>query len=336
MLNYTTTTIVNDGSTVSVKEIGSTGNKKLVVAFAPELWIDDKHKPTVLAKTPYQAAQKAKVTISSLPTDSGVYRIALYIRLRNNQNPYFSNDWTFKGKPLFIEFNGGSTAKQIASLVKKYSLVQYGYDLVKVKANGSSLEIEAVDQWEIFMDQDANTGVKVQELATVDMAGKVVASGTIPASPTHEAFVDNTSVTVTVDNGNEAFGDFAHLVKDLRLPTGANLRWQGIAQGDVFGDEPNDDRPLPTGKYTQYTIQYDSERGILQQTALGGLATSRTVHVFYVESEAVSAFDAALEEAGLTIPESSSSSSTTTDSSSSSSSNSSDSDPSKPGEDGMI
>ena len=61
-----------------------------------------------------------------------------------------------------------------------------------------------------------------------------------------------------------------------------------------MGDEPNDDKPLPTGKYTQYTIQYTSERGVLQQSALGGLGVSRTVHVFYVESGAVSAFETAL------------------------------------------
>ena len=61
-----------------------------------------------------------------------------------------------------------------------------------------------------------------------------------------------------------------------------------------MGGEPNDDKPLPTGKYTQYTIQYTSERGALQQSALGGLGVSRTVHVFYVESAAVSAFETAL------------------------------------------
>ena len=126
------------------------------------------------------------------------------------------------------------------------------------------------------------------------MAGKVIAAGAVANSPTHEAFVPDTTATVTIDNGNEAFGDFAHIVKDLRLPTAANRRWQGIAEGDVMGDEPNDDKPLPTGKYTQYTIQYTSERGVLQQSALGGLGISRTVHVFYVESGAVSAFESAL------------------------------------------
>ena len=288
MLNYTTTTIVNTKGTYAVKD--AKNGKKFVVKFGPELFVDAAHTVRIVGKQEYAAAIKAKATIAALPTDSGVYRIAMYIRLRNNNNPYFSNEWTFKGKPLYIEFNGGATAKEIVSLVKKYMLVQYGYNLVEVKEAGSGIEIEAHDQWEMFMDQDGNAGVVVEKLQTVDMAGNIIASGAVANSPTHEEFVADSSVTVKVDNGQEAFGDFAHIVKDLRLPTAANLRWQGIAQGDVFGDEPNDDKPLPTGKYTQITVQYDSERGVGQQTVLGGIANSRTVHVFYVEEAAASDF----------------------------------------------
>ena len=162
-----------------------------------------------------------------------------------------------------------------------------------------NLVIEAVDQWEIFMDQDSNDGVKVQKLVSIDVTG--AQGGTV--EPVHEEFV-NTNDVVIVDNGNEAFGDFAHIVKDLRLPTAANRRWQGIAEGDVFGGEPNDDKPMPNGHYTQYTIQYTSERGVLQQTAVGGLGVSRTVHVFYVEDGGsganITAFEAALTKAGIT------------------------------------
>lgn len=337
MLNYTTTTIVNDGATVFAD-----ATKKLFrVKFGPELFNDGTiHKACLVKKQAYVAPVKASATVT-LPSADGIYRIAMYIRLRNNNNPYFSNEWVFKGKPLYVEFNGGDTAADIVARAKKYMLAQYGYNLVDFSAGadtpaspavlyadeteynaakGTSLDatafaalsdeektktpavaaaagplvITAHDQWEMFVDQDNNDGVRVEKLETVDMAGKVIAAGAVANSPTHEAFVPDTTVTVTIDNGNEAFGDFAHIVKDLRLPTAANRRWQGIAEGDVMGDEPNDDKPLPTGKYTQYTIQYTSERGVLQQSALGGLGVSRTVHVFYVESGAVSAFESAL------------------------------------------
>ena len=288
MLNYTTTTIVNDGANVF-----SDASKKLFrVKFGPELFNDGTiHKACLVKKQAYVAPVKAKATVT-LPSASGIYRIAMYIRLRNNNNPYFSNDWVFKGKPLYVEFNGGDTAAQIVSRAKKYMLAQYGYNLVDFSTDEAKLVITAHDQWEMFMDQDNNNGVRVEKLVTVDTSGKVVTGAS--SLPTHEAFVPDTTAVVTVDNGTEAFGDFVHIVKDLRLPTAANRRWQGIAEGDVMGDEPNDDKPLPTGKYTQYTIQYTSERGVQQQSALGGLGVSRTVHVFYVESGAVSAFEAAL------------------------------------------
>ena len=288
MLNYTTTTIVNDGANVF-----SDASKKLFrVKFGPELFNDGTiHKACLVKKQAYVAPVKAKATVT-LPSASGIYRIAMYIRLRNNNNPYFSNDWVFKGKPLYVEFNGGDTAAQIVSRAKKYMIAQYGYNLVDFSTDEEKLVITAHDQWEMFMDQDNNNGVRVEKLVTVDTSGKVVTGAS--SLPTHEAFVPDTTAVVTVDNGTEAFGDFVHIVKDLRLPTAANRRWQGIAEGDVMGDEPNDDKPLPTGKYTQYTIQYTSERGVQQQSALGGLGVSRTVHVFYVESAAVSAFEAAL------------------------------------------
>ena len=297
MLNYTTTTIVNDGANVFAD-----ATKKLFrVKFGPELFNDGTiHKACLVKKQAYVAPVKATATVT-LPSAEGIYRIAMYIRLRNNNNPYFSNEWVFKGKPLYVEFNGGDSAADIVARAKKYMLAQYGYNLVDFSAGSAAgddtpapLVITAHDQWEMFVDQDNNDGVRVEKLATVDMAGNVIAAGAVANSPTHEAFVPDSTVTVTIDNGNEAFGDFAHIVKDLRLPTAANRRWQGIAEGDVMGDEPNDDKPLPTGKYTQYTIQYTSERGVLQQSALGGLGISRTVHVFYVESGAVSAFESAL------------------------------------------
>ena len=288
MLNYTTTTIVNDGANVF-----SDASKKLFrVKFGPELFNDGTiHKACLVKKQAYVAPVKAKATVT-LPSASGIYRIAMYIRLRNNNNPYFSNDWVFKGKPLYVEFNGGDTAAQIVSRAKKYMLAQYGYNLVDFSTDEEKLVITAHDQWEMFVDQDNNDGVRVEKLVTVDTSGKVVTGAS--SLPTHEAFVPDTTAVVDINNGTEAFGDFVHIVKDLRLPTAANRRWQGIAEGDVMGDEPNDDKPLPTGKYTQYTIQYTSERGVQQQSALGGLGVSRTVHVFYVESAAVSAFEAAL------------------------------------------
>jgi len=124
MLNYTTTTIVNDGATVFAD-----ATKKLFrVKFGPELFNDGTiHKACLVKKQAYVAPVKATATVS-LPSAEGIYRIAMYIRLRNNNNPYFSNEWVFKGKPLYVEFNGGDSAADIVARAKKYMLAQYGYN----------------------------------------------------------------------------------------------------------------------------------------------------------------------------------------------------------------
>lgn len=321
MLNFTTTTIINDGNNIvhsdgsTIYKNGSTsigtdnsGDGKFIrVNFGPKLFNDGTiHKAVLVGKQPYTAAVLASAEVNPITGDNAIYRIAMYIRLRNNNNPYFYNNWTFKGRPLYIEFSTTSsdtTSAIVDSIIanaKKYMLAQYGQNLVNFSKNGSNhLVITAADQWEIFMDQDSNDGVKLEKLVVVDTAGQPASAST--TLPTHEEFqpVANQSSYVTVNNGNEAFGDFAHILKDLRLPTAANRRWQGIAEGDVFGGEPNDDKPIPGAQYTQYTIQYTSERGVLQQTALGGLGVSRTVHVFYVASGATSGFEDALVDAGI-------------------------------------
>lgn len=325
MLNFTKTTFINDASNVCVKDglwkADGTRGTKFVVKWSDELYVDDEHCPRLLKKTAYKAAVLANATVT-LPaaqtvsaTESNLFRIVLYIRLRNNNSSMYSNQWTFKGKPFVVEFKGGTSAADLKNLIEKHELFQYGSRLLDVStAPGSGnnapddLVLTATDQWQFFATQDNGIGVQIEHLVKKSFSyvsgmdgeewepmdgTKAVSNGVVTVTYT------NPAATVVLNNGNEAFGDFAHLVKDLRLPTSANLRWEGTAMGDVFGGHPNDDRPMPMGHYTQYVIQYDVDRGIQQQTALGGLASSRTIHVFFVESAAVSGFETVLGQAGI-------------------------------------
>jgi hypothetical protein len=140
------------------------------------------------------------------------------------------------------------------------------------------------------MDQDGKINAFVEKLVPYDSTTE---------TPEHWENVititTTTSSSNVINNGNEAFGDFAHIMKDLRLPTRENTNYFGIA----VGAGENHDKPNPSGHYTQYTIQLTSERGVLQQSAAGGVGVSRTVHVFYVESSATSNFEAALIGASI-------------------------------------
>jgi hypothetical protein len=303
MLNYTTTTIVNTGSNAT----GNSTDKIFRVKYGPEIYNDGIiHKACLVGKTAYAAANNATLHINLLSEDNAsnaiidstkIYRLGLYLRQRNNNSPIFSNTWVFKGKPIYIEFKGDSTSEDIANLIKKYMLNIYGEDIFTVTptlvtTSGSEqdeLDITAKDQWTIFMNQDGEAKATLEVL--------VDATATVPEHWETVITVTDTADSEgnEIDNGNEAFGDFAHIMKDLRLPTRENTYWFGttIAAGE------NDDVPAVNGHYTEYVIQLTSERGVLQQSAVGGVGVSRTVHVFYVESAAISAFNTALTNAGI-------------------------------------
>ena len=325
MLNYTTTTIVNSAgnvvfcngthlynasaSTTAIENAGTNVSQKFMrVNFGPKIVNDGIiHKACLVGLKAYTAATPATLHINLLSEDSGsnpiidstkIYRIGLYLRQRNNNSPIFSNTWVFKGKPIYIEFKGDATSEEIADLIDKYMLNIYGESIFSVTStyvttSGSEqneLDITAKDQWTMFMTQEGKVEATIEEL--------VDATTTVPEHW-------NTVLTITdsvdsegnvIANGNEAFGDFAHIMKDLRLPSRENTSYFGIA----YGAGENDDVPSVTGHYTQYTIQLTSERGVLQQSAVGGVGVSRTVHVFYVESAATTNFEAALYGAGIT------------------------------------
>ena len=297
MLNYTTTTFINTGNfaycdgthlyNAKGEQIENTATrvsqKFMKVDFGPKIVNDGIiHKACLVGKKSYVAPVKAKLdfnlSTTGVATSGNIYRLVLYIRERNNNSPIFSNTWVFGGKPIIIEYNGAtSAADTLTSLmetIKKYMLNIYGNEIFTVSnPSGSNiLRLEAKDQWTMFMTQEGKVEAYVEKL--------INATNTTP-----EHWETVTTITTTaasnnvIDNGNEGFGDFAHIMKDLRLPSRENTSYFGIA----YGAGENDDVPEPSGRYTQYTIQLTSERGVLQQSAVGGVGVSRTVHVFYVK-----------------------------------------------------
>lgn len=298
MLNFTTTNIVNTDGTFGVIDdkghfytaadlgaqdaltlVGSaTAIKKFRLSYGPEFNATDtaggitKIYVNKASKAEYA---KAEVSLSGLNA-ADVYRIQLYIRISGTAESTYANDWVFKGKPLSLgEFKGNTTAQNVVSLIKRHQLAMYGEDLVKVTAkNATTVVIEAKSQYQRFINQDTNLGVELQVYTpNADNFQSVYGSG---------EFVPVDGKVTVICEGKEAAGDFAHIVKNLRLPTDANLRWYGIANGDVMNDEANDDKPNPGVYYTQITVEYERERGLGNADVLGGLARSRTQHVFFV------------------------------------------------------
>jgi hypothetical protein len=79
---------------------------------------------------------------------------------------------------------------------------------------------------------------------------------------------------VTFTPGTEGMGTVARLQKNNRVLTAANITPYGFDR---------DERPVPGGKYHQYTIQYVSERRHQTAGVFGAIDHSLVTLVFFVE-----------------------------------------------------
>lgn len=242
-----------------------------------------------ITKAEYTAPKIAKATLdlSHLGKTHGNFRIAMYIKLsQSSANSYYANDLVFKGKPLYIEFvwkqgeEAADVAKKIKDTVKKYMLAVYGKDLVKVSVNGTKVVIEGVDEYQRFERVDIEEYVKEEGMFTLGEY-QVVKSAMTEDHKTDAGYDAN----FTIEQGEEGFGTYQWILKNLRLPTAARTSWAAINA---------DEAPIIGAKYNEYVIRYCVNRGIMGGDAVGEVTKSLTTHVFYVNQSVSASFEAAL------------------------------------------
>lgn len=293
MFQFTTTTVINSN------EDYTSGLKPL---WSAQEAADDKpasmnikrhlnfKQPNVVSitKAEYTAPKFAKATLdlSYLGKTEGNFRIAMYIKLASTSaNSYYANDLVFKGKPLYIEFvwkkgeAAATVAKKIKDIVKKYMLMVYEKDLVKVDVEGTKVVITGIDEYQRFERVDVEEYVKGE----VPMFGtyEVVKSAMTEAHKEDPEYDEN----FTIEQGVEGFGTYQWILKNLRLPTAARTSWTAINADEV---------PIIGAKYNEYIIRYCVNRGIMGGDAVGEVTKSLTTHVFYVNQNVSAEFEAAL------------------------------------------
>ena len=225
---------------------------------------------------------KVEIDLTGI-TEAGFYRIAIYVRLtQGSQDSYYANDFVFKGKPFYVEFevkeanlnNKAGLAKKVVGIVKKYMNMQYEYPLLTVTANGTKVVVEATDEYQRFKVvelQQLSDGFNPDCCHPLDVYETIDSlynpDGDYPGN------INYAEVEGHQLKGKEGFGTYRQIIKDLRLPTGANNRWNRIAL---------DDYPHFGGKYDEYIVYMCVNRGIMGSDAVGDLVKSRTHHVFYV------------------------------------------------------
>lgn len=281
MFQFTTTTVINN-----LKDF--TTGKDLIEVKDNVIRIK-RHNPFVkeniscMYKAEAEAAVCDVATISGLAEAEKDMRVQLYIRSIGNADPMYANSLVFKGKPMNIEVPAGTTADKLVEIANKYLNLVFGGEaqlVASLSGSGSDLVLTCVNPFQRI------TKVTVAERAIEKNYG-------------HGAMVaefgdgeDKTADYVTV--GTEGFGDYDHLLKDLRLPTGANLRWKRTME---------DEMPVPGAMYNQYTLYYTVDRGVMGLHAVGAKATSQTTHVFWVNQNCAEDFEKFFTDAGVTLEE---------------------------------
>jgi hypothetical protein len=169
---------------------------------------------------------KVKETLTANKATKGTFRVEIYVHLaQSNNNPLYSNTWVVKGRPWTFEFSATSTEEdenivdKVIKMITKFKLFTMDTEQLKATKEGTKLVLTAQDPYQIFS--------KV-ELQYFDPS---IGTTTGCCTPRGEyASVENYGVTdvVTITLGNEGFGTFEWIMRNLRLPTAEQTRWNAL------------------------------------------------------------------------------------------------------------
>ena len=210
-------------------------------------------------------------------------RFDVYLGVEGAEPYIYSTPWVQKGIPFWVEFtvSDSATAKSIAddleSLIKKNNVFQQGKDLIKITNNGSGkLTLTGTDEFQRFKKIEISLYDDVEDYA--DKVAEITTSGPIKVTA----------------RGENSFGTYSQIIKDLRLPTAANTQWTHIRQAET---------PIVGAIYDQYIIEYAAPATNDGLQCVGQRMTSFTTHVFWVKNDStlITAWEAALATIGTVV-----------------------------------
>ena len=274
MFNFSTTTIINSNldSSGLAKYVGSATdfNVKRVNKFL-------KTGIASVYKRPYAAGvlEVAKVTIPVV-TAGKVIRLTIDVRLSQQTDSEYANTYLYFKKPVVVEVLAtGTAATDATALVNAIKGLKDRYGFAYVTAalvNTADVQITALNNnqrfWAMTVESDkASTNSLIQ--------------------PEYDDITAGTFSVTT--KGSVGFGDDEYMIKSISFPTYENSRFFGTNK---------EERPIPGGNYTQYTIRYDIPKNVDYNIGISGMGDrSITNHVFYVLSTLVAGFETELAKA---------------------------------------
>ena len=281
MFNWTTTTLINEiPENFIVNPLNKDGEPiedrlRIGKHLFEKRWVESIRK----AKGHKAELCKATIDMAKVKTainDANVARLYVYVGLEGSEESIYANDWYRKGMPLSVSFANAAPADMAAAIVdtvNKFNVFTKVKKVLNVSANDSKLIIEGTHEHQRLMKISILVG-------NGEMLGEE-----IPVIEFEKNRKD--SDAVIIDNvGVNGFGTYSQLLKDLRLPTPAHTGWNSVQK---------DEMPIVGAIYTQYIINYFAPSVANPSfTAVGNRSMSETTHVFWVKSDLIDAWEAAL------------------------------------------
>ena len=212
---------------------------------------------------------KATVDFTNLrdklaPTEGVAYaRFDIYLGVEGAEPFIYSTPWVQKGMPFWVEFTVTSKdtaetiANNVAKLIKTNHIFLQDKDLINLTVSGNVLTLEGTTEYQRFRN------IEINKFAMKDDYSEKVAE------------LGDANI-VLEERGENAFGTYSQITKDLRLPTAAN--WQPYHIRKV-------ETPIVGAIYNQYIIEYVAPATNEGLGAVGQKLESTTTHVFWVKND---------------------------------------------------
>lgn len=294
MFQFTREFIINDNEgklTGGVKFLTDTDAKTM---FVDNMVNIRKQDVNTIYKHPHEAEVKEKVTIKAAAisgvTAGEVVRLVITLGQRGKTTATYNDYYPDHSRHFFYETvveTGKTTGTDVIDGLLKsvaHEATLRGEKFVDIKKDTNGLVIEALDCYTVIKEVRI---VKLPQPTPTAKIGALLTGYEDWAEIISWKRADGTTAKVTLREGKEGNGNTVQILKNMRLLTDANLNPYGLDM---------DERPLPKGKYDQYTVELVTERRHIGHDVMGSVGTSLTTLVFYVLTGATStAFATALE-----------------------------------------
>ena len=281
MFNWTTTTVINEIPENFIVQPKGKNNETLTDRLRIGKHLFEKRWVESIRKAVGHNFELCKATVDLNEVSFGsatVARLYIYVSLEGSEESIYANDWYRKGMPLSVSFAVGAAAdmaQAIEDTVKTFNVFTKVKKVLNVKANGTKIEIEGTHEYQ-----------RLQKIAILveDADSKL---GEEKALVEYEKGRKEAEDVITIDKeGVNGFGTYSQLLKDLRLPTAVHNNWLSVQK---------DEMPVVGALYYQYIITYYAPSASNPSfTAVGNRSMSETTHVFWVKSDLVTEWEAAL------------------------------------------